>query len=196
MHGRMPMPRRYQMAEYGHGSRRLPPARLSPIEFHEIDSILGDEYKNEDASLSWDFYRRDRSNSSENLEEVLREVEDKKGIHYFEVVAEDAQTRITISAGDDGCQIDYEAPEAHLGKVLGKVRAIEAIFREHRRWTAHLPNWPAALRRPALNVGQPAFTIRLSRDEIIQGVLTRWLAMVFGLPVAFGFGVFTGWLAF
>lgn len=169
------------------------PLACRPTSSERFDSILGHEYRGEDASLSWDFYRRERSNSSEELEQVLGEVQDKRGIRHFEVVAEDEETRITLTGGDDGCRIDYEASERRLGDTLRKVRAIEGVFREHRRWTTYLPNWPAALRRPAIAVGQPTFTLRLSRDEIIQGVITRWISSLLTGMTSFGLGLVIGW---
>jgi len=182
------------MPEYEHAFRRLPPARLSSNEFREIESILGDEYRVPDASVAWSFVKGRRTNSADSLDAVLAEIETKQGICEFEIAAENEHTSITITGDDDGCFIEYESSEAELGRTLQKVRAIEAIFREHKRITAYLPNFAAALRRPALDIGQPAITLHLSRDEIIQGVLTRWLATVFAAPISFALGVLTGWL--
>jgi len=180
--------------EYEHDFRRLLPARLSPSEFREIETILGDEYRVPGASVTWSFARRRRTNSADNLDAVLAEIEDKRGISEFEIAAQDEHTSVTISGDDDGSFIAYESSEADLGRTLQKVRAIEAIFREHKRITAYMPNFTAALRRPALDVGEPAITLHLSRDEIIQGVLTRWLATVFAAPISFALGLLTGWL--
>jgi hypothetical protein len=180
------------MPEYEHDFRRVAPARLSSSEFREIESILGDEYRAPNASVAWSFAKGRRTNSADSLDAVLAEIEAKRGICEFEIAAENEHTSITITGDDDGCFIAYESSQAELGRTLQKVRAIEAIFREHKRITAYLPNFAAALRRPALDIGEPAITLHLSRDEIIQGVLTRWLATVLTAPISFVLGFFIG----
>jgi hypothetical protein len=184
------------MPEYANDTIRLSPAHLAPADFRQIDAILGPEFHGEDASLSWDFYRRNRNNSSANLDEVLEEVRDKKGVAQFKVTAENDEARITLTGDDDGCWLEFESSEAAHGNVLQKVHAISGLFRERKRVTAHLPNVQPWMRRPKLAVGQPSLTIMLSRDEIIQGVITRWLAMVLGLPLSFLGGLITGVVAF
>lgn len=188
------------MPEYERDTRRLPAARLSPTEFRQIGRALRVYDDDPNGRISWDFFRGKRNHSAETLEEVLSEVEDKKGINEFEIVAEDEASRITVAGDDDGCFLAYETAEPSLARTLEIVRNIQGIFDEHRRLTNRLPNWIAPWRRPALLVGQPTYTIHLSRDEIIQGIVTRWISNVLTAltvgPISYGFGFLTAWLIY
>jgi len=182
------------MPEYERDIRRLPPARLSPNDFRQIETALGPEYTPaQGGKISWDFFRSKRNNSSDSLTELLAEVENKPRVYDFRIVAEDEKTLMRISGDDDGCWIEYESSEDRVGDTLQKVRQIEGIFREHKRITNYLPNFAAVFRRPALDVGQPAFTVHLSRDDIIQGIITRWLSNMLTGSTGFLAGLILGW---
>jgi len=180
------------VAEYVHGSRRLPAAHLTPAEFRLIDTVLGAEYRTPDATVTWEFFRGkgQRTNSSEDLNEILNEVADKKGIYSFRVYAEDERTSIEIKGGPPGTQLTYDAAEDLLARTLDKVHRIKGIFRENGR--AIVGKIPT-VSRPKLSVGQPIWTIKVSRDEIIQAVVTRWLITILTAPVSFAFGLMLGW---
>jgi hypothetical protein len=178
--------------EYEHDEVRLSPARLSPNEFREIESALGAEYKD---VTTWDFYRGSRNHSSPNLDEVLSEMEGMPAPRSFKVNAEDDDSSITVYGDDDGCWLDYTCTKERTGSTREKVRIIKSIFRDHRRYSNYLPNWPPAFRRPTLDIGE-RFTVQLSRDEIIQGIITRSVSNGLTALVAFGLGLLAGWRIF
>jgi hypothetical protein len=179
--------------EYEHATRNLPAAHLSADEFRQIDAVLGSEYREPHGYVEWEFYRRKgaRTNSSENLDEILQEVEDKKGISGFSVYAEDELTSIEIYGGPDGSWIDYHARGEAIGRTLEKVHRIEGIFRDHVRAILNkIPGFSS----PNLMIGQPTYNIQVSRDEIIQAAVTRSLITLVTAPVSFGVGLFLGWI--
>lgn len=180
------------MPKYEHRTRILPPARLSAADFKAIEQSLGAEFS---SSTTWSFWDHQSLNiTNKSLDDLLDEVSDVVGLTDFEIDAESPDASITISAGEAGCILEYDTSHALGVEIAAKARAIEGIFRDRKRFTAYLPNFPSAFRRPAIELGLPRRGINVSRDEIIQGILTRWLSALLTAPITFGIGVLVGLL--
>jgi hypothetical protein len=185
------------MPKFDSRTRNLPPARLGPAEFKAIEQALGPDFA---SSARWNFWSGHTNISAENLDQLLDEASDVRGISDFEFDAQLPEASITLSAGGDGCVLEYEASHTLLAQTQARARDIEGLFRENKRRGAIIPRPFASLPlakkvwlSPSIKVGPPS-RLRLDWNSIIQTAITNWLSHAGTAVISFALGAAFGWL--
>ena len=186
------------MPKFESRTRFLPPARLSRTEFKAIEEAIGPEFP---GSREWNFWSGHTNITNTSLEEILDEVKDIRHLTDFEFAVKSPDADITLSAGSEGCILEYECSQALLGTISAKVRTIEGIFRDNRRRTAYIPRPITSLplvkhiaAGPSFQVGAPGFQLTLDWNVIWQNVVTNWLSHFGTALISVVLGIILGWI--
>src|SRR5437870_474417 len=180
------------MTKFEHRQRILPPARLTSTELRAIQDALGADFKD---ATEWTFWSGHTEISEKSLDVLLDELKDIKGLSDFEMSADIPDARVYISAGADGCLLEYASSHALEGQIATKARAIEGIFRDNKRRTAYIPrplvSLPGIKRlalSPAIKVGQARMDIHIEWNQVATKLIADWLSYVGTAAVSFALG--------
>jgi hypothetical protein len=184
------------MPKFEHRTRYLPPANLSAAEFKAIEDALGNEFN---GVTQWTFWSGNTTISDMSLDDLLDELKEVAGLSDFEINGDIGDASLTITAGEDGCILEFDTSHALSGKMAARARAIEGIFRDNKRRSAYIPRPVASIPgikklalSPAIHVGKRRFRLQIAWDEVATKVITNWLSYIGTAGLSFLLGVAVG----